>query len=249
MPSLIDVRNLEKTYSLGEVTVNAVAGVSLKIERGSFVAIMGPSGSGKSTFMNLLGCLDRPSSGRYLLDGAAVEALDRDQLAEIRNRKIGFIFQNFNLLARMNAQENVELPLLYTDRDVPDVQERVQRALASVGLSGREQSLPSQLSGGQQQRVAIARSLINNPEILLADEPTGALDSRTSEEIMKIFQQLNRTRGITIILVTHSDEIAAYASRIVRFRDGRIVSDESILPTSGAAQSSSCFVLPMEVLQ
>lgn len=200
----------------------------MKIERGSFVAIMGPSGSGKSTFVNILGCLDRPSSGQYLLDGSPVEALERDQLAEIRNRKFGFIFQNFNLLPRTNALENVQLPLLYATGDVSDADNRGKRALASVGLAGREQSLPNQLSGGEQQRVAIARALINNPEILLADEPTGALDSRTSREIMKIFEHLNHDCAITIILVTHSDEIAAYADRIVQFRDGRIMRDELV---------------------
>jgi putative ABC transport system ATP-binding protein len=248
MPSLIDVKNLGRTYSLGEVTVYALQDVSLQIERGSFVAVMGPSGSGKSTFVNLLGCLDRPSSGRYLLDGFPVEDLDRDQLAEIRNQKIGFIFQTFNLLARTSALENVELPLLYTGEDVPDAAERARQALASVGLAGRELSQPSQLSGGQQQRVAIARALVNNPEILLADEPTGQLDSRTSDEIMKIFQDLNRIRGITIVLITHSDEIAAYADRIIRFRDGRVVSDEPVLHS---AQTSEPMRVsgPAEVLQ
>ncbi len=226
MAALIEVRNLYKTYDLGEVQVNALQDVSLTIERGAFLAVMGPSGSGKSTFVNLLGCLDRPTSGRYLLDGIPVESLDRDQLAAIRNRKIGFIFQTFNLLSRTTALENVELPLLYTENETADADARAQQALASVGLAGRELSLPNQLSGGQQQRVAIARALINNPEILLADEPTGQLDSRTGDEIMKIFQDLNHERGITIILVTHSDEIASYAGRIVRFRDGRIVSDE-----------------------
>lgn len=226
MTTLIDVQNLWKIYDLGEVQVNALQDVSLKIERGSFVAVMGPSGSGKSTFVNLLGCLDRPTSGRYLLDGIPVESLDRDQLAAIRNQKIGFIFQTFNLLSRTTALENVQLPLLYTEDQVADAEQRARQALASVGLAGRELSLPNQLSGGQQQRVAIARALINNPEILLADEPTGQLDSRTSDEIMKIFQELNQVRGITVILVTHSDEIASYAGRIVRFRDGRIVSDE-----------------------
>lgn len=244
MVPLIDVRNLHKIYSLGETTVHALDDVSLQIERGSFVAIMGPSGSGKSTFVNLLGCLDRPTSGRYFLDGVPMESLDRDQLAEIRNQKVGFIFQTFNLLPRVGAQENVELPLLYTGKDEPDAAERAREALAAVGLEGREDSLPSQLSGGQQQRVAIARALVNNPEILLADEPTGQLDSRTSDEIMKIFQHLNRDRGITILLITHSDEIASYADRIVRFRDGRVVSDQpvvhaaSLAPQAGTARYS-----------
>lgn len=248
MSALIEVRDLWKVYDLGEAKVNALQDVSLTIERGSFVAVMGPSGSGKSTFVNLLGCLDRPSSGRYLLDGVPVESLDRDQLAAIRNQKVGFIFQNFNLLSRMNALENAELPLLYTESDVPDAEERARQALVSVGLAGRELSLPTQLSGGQQQRVAIARALVNNPEILLADEPTGQLDSRTSDEIMKIFQDLNRTRGLTIILITHSDEIAAYADRVVRFRDGRIVSDEPgthpALPVEAPALFSMSGVLP-----
>lgn len=229
MAPLIEVRELNKIYNLGEFTVHAVNDVSLVIERGSFVAIMGPSGSGKSTFVNMLGCLDRPTSGRYFLDGVPVESLDRDQLAEIRNQKIGFVFQTFNLLPRVSAQENVELPLLYTGHDVPDAAERAHKSLESVGLKGREGSLPSQLSGGQQQRVAIARALVNNPEIVLADEPTGQLDSRTSDEIMKIFQHLNRNLGITILLITHSDEIAAYADRIVRFRDGRVVSYEPVV--------------------
>jgi putative ABC transport system ATP-binding protein len=231
VPPLIDVRDLTKTYQLGDVTVNALQGVTVTVERGTFVAVMGQSGSGKSTFMNLLGCLDRPTSGRYLLAGIPVESLDRDQLAEIRNQKIGFIFQNFNLLPRMNALENVELPLLYKDSDTPDADGLAMRALASVGLTGREHNRPTQLSGGQQQRVAIARALINRPEILLADEPTGALDSRNSAEILGIFQRLNRTQGITIVVVTHSDEIAAYADRIIGFRDGRIVSDAPVVHT------------------
>jgi len=229
VPPLIDVRSLTKTYQLGDITVNALQGVTVTVERGAFVAVMGQSGSGKSTFMNLLGCLDRPTSGRYLLAGIPVESLDRDQLAEIRNQKIGFIFQNFNLLPRMNALENVELPLLYKNSDTPDADGLAMRALASVGLTGREHNLPTQLSGGQQQRVAIARALINRPEILLADEPTGALDSHNSAEILGIFQRLNRTQGITIVVVTHSDEIAAYADRIIGFRDGRIVSDGPVV--------------------
>ena len=224
MPALIETFDLTKSYSLGEVTVNALSGVTLTIEPGSFVAVMGASGSGKSTLMNLLGCLDRPTSGQYLLDGVPVEGLDRDQLAEIRNQKIGFVFQNFNLLPRMTAIENVELPCsiqLAAKRC-----RRTRQARAGSGrLGGRERSLPTQLSGGQQQRVAIARALINNPEILLADEPTGQLDSHTSAEIMGIFQSLNRTHGITIVVVTHSDEVAAYAGRIITFRDGRSSSD------------------------
>jgi putative ABC transport system ATP-binding protein len=225
MRKLIETDGLTKTYTLGEVTVHALCGVTLTIERGSFVAIMGASGSGKSTLMNLLGCLDRPTSGRYWLDGVPVEGLDRDQLADLRNQKIGFVFQNFNLLPRMSAMENVQLPLLYARGDVEDADERARRMLALVGLAGREHSLPTQLSGGQQQRIAIARALVNEPEILLADEPTGQLDSRTSAEIMGIFQQLNRTHGITIVVVTHSDEVATFAGRIITFLDGRIVGD------------------------
>ena len=243
MQSLIDARNLKKTYQLGEVTVNALAGVTIRIERGSYVAIMGPSGSGKSTFMNLLGCLDRPTSGQYKLDGVPVETLDRDQLAEIRNKKIGFIFQNFNLLPRMSALENVELPLLYRESEMPDADAWAEQALSSVGLAGREHNFPTQLSGGQQQRVAIARAMINKPEILLADEPTGALDSHTSAEIMSLFEELNRVRGITIVVVTHSDEISSHADRIISFCDGLVVSDTPVVHSGrvrgnmGAAQS------------
>lgn len=225
MSALIEVAGLTKVYELGEVRVNALLDVTLKIDRGSFVAIMGESGSGKSTLMHLLGCLDRPTSGRYWLDGTAVEGLDRDQLAEIRNQKIGFIFQNFNLLPRMTAMENVQLPLLYTDTAVNDGEDRAKRALELVGLAGKENNLPTQLSGGEQQRIAIARALINGPEILLADEPTGQLDSRTSAEIMTIFQQLNENRGITVVVVTHSEEVARFARRIITFRDGRILED------------------------
>jgi putative ABC transport system ATP-binding protein len=238
MAPIIEVRNLWKTYSLGEVQVNALQDVSLTIQRGAFVAVMGPSGSGKSTFVNLLGCLDRPTSGQYLLDGMRVEDLDRDQLAAIRNRKIGFIFQTFNLLSRTTALENVELPLLYAEDEFADADSQARHALASVGLQGREMSLPNQLSGGQQQRVAIARALINNPEILLADEPTGQLDSRTGTEIMNIFADLNHERGITIILVTHSDEVANYADRVVRFLDGRVVSDQPVIHPVAAEQAT-----------
>jgi putative ABC transport system ATP-binding protein len=198
---------------------------------------MGASGSGKSTLMNLLGCLDRPTSGRYLLGGVPVEGLDRDQLAEIRNRKIAFVFQNFNLLPRMTAIENVHLPLLYSPASGTDADARARHALALVGLGGREDSLPTQLSGGQQQRIAIARALINEPEILLADEPTGQLDSHTSAEIMGILKDLNRVHGLTIIVVTHSDEVARFAGRIITFRDGRIVADtrSPIVGTAGTA--------------
>jgi len=224
----IRIENLTKVYTLGDVAVRALDGVSLTIDRGSFVTIMGPSGSGKSTFMNILGCLDRPTSGSYSLDGEDVGDLDRDQLADIRNRKIGFVFQQFNLLARTTALENVELPLLYSAEGVDRGHERAMNALRIVGLADRADHRPNQLSGGQQQRVAIARSLINNPRIILADEPTGALDSRTSVEIMAIFQRLNREQEISIIVVTHEPDIAQYGQRIITFKDGRIVSDQPV---------------------
>ncbi len=226
---LIQVRDLTKLYKLGDVTVHALRGVSLEIARGSFVAIMGPSGSGKSTFMNIVGCLDKPTSGDYLLDGVNVSTLDRDQLAEIRNQKIGFVFQQFNLLPRTSAVENVELPLLYSSApNGVNRHRKAMRALEWVGLAGREQHHPNQLSGGQQQRVAIARALINDPQIILADEPTGALDSRTSIEIMALFQKLNRDSGLSIIVVTHESDIAEYSNRVIRFKDGHVVSDEPV---------------------
>ena len=224
MPALIETEGLTKLYRLGEVTVNALQGITLSIERGSFVAIMGESGSGKSTLMNILGCLDRPTSGHYWLDGQPVEGLDRDQLAEIRNEKMGFVFQSFNLLPRITAMENVQLPLLYC-RNAGDADARAMHVLEMVGLADRAGSLPTQLSGGQQQRLAIARALINAPEILLADEPTGQLDSHTSEEIMRIFQRLNEDEKITVVVVTHSEEIARFAHRIITFRDGRIAGE------------------------
>jgi putative ABC transport system ATP-binding protein len=247
MPSLIDTEDLTKTYQLGEVTVKALQGVTLSIERGSFVAIMGASGSGKSTLMNLLGCLDRPTSGRYALDGVPVEGLDRDQLAEIRNQKIGFVFQSFNLLPRMSAMENVQLPLLYASGSENDFEEKAKRVLSLVGLAGREQSLPTQLSGGQQQRIAIARALVNDPEILLADEPTGQLDSRTSAEIMGIFQQLNHEHGITVVVVTHSDEVASFASRVITFRDERIVDDTGVRNAHAITAAAANIGVPSEV--
>ena len=228
MSDFIRIENLTKVYTLGDVAVRALDGVSLTIDRGSFVTIMGPSGSGKSTFMNILGCLDHPTSGTYSLDGEDVGDLDRDQLADIRNRKIGFVFQQFNLLARTTAVENVELPLLYSAEGADPGHERALNALSIVGLAGRADHRPNQLSGGQQQRVAIARSLINNPRIILADEPTGALDSRTSIEIMAIFQRLNREQDISIIVVTHEPDIAQYGQRIITFKDGRIVSDQPV---------------------
>src|SRR5436190_17174039 len=230
--SLIDVH---KTYRTGEVDVQAVRGVSLEIKKGEFVALMGASGSGKSSLMNILGCLDRPTSGRYLLDQHDVSSLNRDQLADIRNRKLGFVFQSFNLLPRTSARENVELPLLYGTHRLTNAQlrEKADRVLASVGLGGREDHHPSQLSGGQQQRVAIARALVNDPEVVLADEPTGNLDSRTSVEIMGIFQQLN-DRGITIVMVTHEQDIASYAQRNVVMRDGIVLSDRVVTQRSAA---------------
>ena len=227
--AVVKLSDVHKIYHTGDVDVHAVRGVSLEIRAGEFVALMGASGSGKSTLMNILGCLDRPTSGRYVLDNADVSVLDRDQLADIRNHKLGFVFQGFNLLPRTSARENVELPLLYGTRKMTNAQlhQKADAVLASVGLAGREDHHPSQLSGGQQQRVAIARALVNDPEVVLADEPTGNLDSRTSVEIMGIFQQLN-DRGITIIMVTHESDIAAYARRNVVMRDGMILKDFNV---------------------
>lgn len=242
MPELIETADLTKIYRLGEVSVHALRGITLTIERGSFVAIMGESGSGKSTLMNILGCLDHPTSGRYWLDGMPVEGLDRDQLAEIRNRKIGFVFQTFNLLPRMTALENVQLPLLYS-RDPCDADVRAMHVLDLVGLADRSGSMPTQLSGGQQQRLAIARALINQPEILLADEPTGQLDSHTTAEIMRIFQQLNENQKITTVVVTHSEEVARFSHRIITFRDGRIAGEQrdtqSVLSTAAVLQTEA----------
>src|SRR5437588_3188072 len=234
--ALVRLVDVHKIYRTGEMEVPAVGGVSVEIKRGEFAALMGASGSGKSTLMNILGCLDRPSSGSYFLDDADVSGLDRDQLADIRNRKIGFVFQNFNLLPRTSARENAELPLVYNTQRLSHAQlrERADRVLAAVGLAGREDHHPSQLSGGQQQRVAIARALINDPEMLLADEPTGNLDSRTSVEIMGIFQELNK-RGITIIMVTHESDIAAFARRDVAMRDGLVRSDRPVSRRANAA--------------
>ena len=225
---LIAVHDLEKTYAMEGAPVRALRGVTMGIQRGEFVAVVGPSGSGKSTFMHILGCLDRPTSGTYHLDGSDVSRLSDDDLSAIRNRQIGFVFQGFNLLARTSAVENVELPLLYAHhtRIAPaERRARAMRALAAVGLADRSDHHPNQLSGGQQQRVAIARALLNDPAILLADEPTGNLDSRTSIEIMEIFQRLNVERGITIVLITHEPQVAEYGSRIIRFTDGCVVSD------------------------
>ena len=228
MPPIITIKDLVKDFYLGEVPVHVLKGISFAIARGDFVSIMGPSGSGKSTLMNILGCLDVPTSGSYILDGISVGALESDELAEVRNKKIGFVFQQFNLLARTSAQENVELPLLYADVFARERQARARRALAAVGLAGREEHQPSQLSGGQQQRVAIARSLVNDPRLILADEPTGALDSRIGLEIMAIFQRLNRDEGITMVVVTHDPDIASYANRQIHFKDGRLQRDARV---------------------
>jgi putative ABC transport system ATP-binding protein len=234
-PTVIAAEEVHKYYDLGETKVHALRGVDLQIEPGEFVAIMGSSGSGKSTFMNLLGCLDKPTSGRYLLDGVDVSKLDKKELAKIRNRKLGFVFQGFNLLARTTALENVELPTLYAQLEKEERTKRAKHSLEIVGLGQRLDHFPSQLSGGQQQRVAIARALVNQPAILLADEPTGNLDSRTSVEIMQIFQQLNDS-GLTIVLVTHEPDIAQYAKRIVVFRDGKIRKDERVLNRPRASE-------------
>ncbi len=224
---LIQIDHLVKTYTLGEVEVHALRGVSLEVRRGEFVAIMGASGSGKSTFMNILGCLDKPTRGTYILEDIDVSKLSRDELARIRNQKIGFVFQGFNLLSRTSAIENVELPLLYSSVSAKDRHDRAVESLTMVGLGDRVHHYPNQLSGGQQQRVAIARALVNTPSIVLADEPTGNLDSRTSVEVMEIFQQLNR-KGITILLVTHEPDIASFSKRNIVFRDGKVKSDRSV---------------------
>jgi putative ABC transport system ATP-binding protein len=225
----IRVEDVHKYYELGETRVHALRGVTVSIARGEFVAVMGASGSGKSTFMNLLGCLDKPSSGRYLLEGIDVSSLEKRQLAAIRNQKIGFVFQGFNLLARTTALENTELPAIYARLDKAERERRALEALEMVGLGDRTGHFPSQMSGGQQQRVAIARALVNRPSIVLADEPTGNLDSRTSVEIMDIFQRLNEERGITIVLVTHEHDISQFARRVLVFRDGKIRKDEAVL--------------------
>jgi putative ABC transport system ATP-binding protein len=227
--AIIVIEQLKKTYDLGEVKVDALRGIDVQIRRGEFVAIMGASGSGKSTFMNILGCLDRPTNGRYRLEGMDVSQMSSDQLAEVRNKKIGFVFQNFNLLSRTSALENVEVPLLYDGTAYRDRHARALAALKAVGLEARAEHYPSQLSGGQQQRVAIARSLVNRPAIILADEPTGNLDSETSVEIMGILQGLNAQQQITIVLVTHESEIARYAERVIVFKDGLMVEDRSVM--------------------
>lgn len=233
---VIQLDHIHKIYTMGDVEVHALRGVSLTIREGEFVAIMGASGSGKSTMMNIIGCLDRPTRGAYILDGQDVSELSKDERADIRNRKIGFVFQGFNLLSRTSALENVELPMLYAGVDGAERRRRALDALASVGLAGREQNHPNQLSGGQQQRVAVARALVNQPALILADEPTGNLDSRTSVEVMEIFQRLNRDHGITLILVTHEPDIAEYAKRIIVFKDGRIKRDELVADQRDAAE-------------
>ena len=225
---VIQLAHIHKTYTMGDVDVHALRGVSLTIREGEFVAIMGASGSGKSTTMNILGCLDRPTRGTYILDGEDVSEMSKDERADIRCQKIGFVFQGFNLLSRTSALENVELPMLYLGVETAERHQRAMEALAAVGLAGREQNHPNQLSGGQQQRVAVARSLVNNPALILADEPTGNLDSRTSVEVMEIFQRLNRERGMTLVLVTHEPDIAQYAQRVVVFKDGKIKKDYQI---------------------
>jgi putative ABC transport system ATP-binding protein len=233
---VIRLEHIHKTYTMGDVEVHALRGVTLTIGEGEFVAIMGASGSGKSTTMNILGCLDRPTKGTYILDGEDVSEMSKDERADIRCQKIGFVFQGFNLLSRTSALENVELPMLYLGVDATQRHQRAMEALAAVGLAGREQNHPNQLSGGQQQRVAVARSLVNHPALILADEPTGNLDSRTSVEVMEIFQRLNREMGITLVLVTHEPDIAEYAKRVIVFKDGKIKSDRSIEKQRDAAE-------------
>jgi putative ABC transport system ATP-binding protein len=238
MSTVISVRNLAKTYAVGEVEVKALRGVTLDVHRGEFLAVTGTSGSGKSTFMHIVGCLDRPTSGQYFLDGQDVSRMSKDALAAVRNKKIGFVFQGFNLLARTSALDNVELPLLYGGNGLKTAErhKRAMEMLTLVGLGNRADHHPNQLSGGQQQRVAIARALINNPSLLLADEPTGNLDSKTSIEVMGIFQRLNNERGITVVLITHEMDIAEYGTRSVTFRDGQVVADKAV-PRRRAAEA------------
>jgi putative ABC transport system ATP-binding protein len=246
---VIHVRNLVKTYQVGEVTVRALRGADMDVEAGEFVAITGPSGSGKSTLMHILGCLDRPTSGQYILDGHDVSRMSKDELAVIRNRKIGFVFQGFNLLSRTTALDNVELPLLYNSAQKMKGADRhkvAMDALIAVNLADRAHHFPNQLSGGQQQRVAIARALVTQPTILLADEPTGNLDTRTSTEVMGIFQKLNREHGITVLLITHEMDIAEYGTRFIRFRDGKIQVDEKILKRRDADKELAALPPPEE---
>jgi putative ABC transport system ATP-binding protein len=234
--AVILIERVSKIYQTGDIQVHALRSLSLTIHRGEFVAIMGPSGSGKSTLMNIIGCLDRPTKGQYLLDGVDVSTMGRASLADIRNQRVGFVFQSFNLVPRTSALENVELPMLYAGVPTSERHKRARAALADVNLADRERNMPNQLSGGQQQRVALARALVNNPSIILADEPTGALDTRTSVEVMEIFQRLNRERQLTIIIVTHEADIALYAQRVIHVRDGRIHSDEPVTNRYDAAQ-------------
>jgi putative ABC transport system ATP-binding protein len=246
---VIHVRDLVKTYQVGEVTVRALRGADMDVEAGEFVAITGPSGSGKSTLMHILGCLDRPTSGQYILDGHDVSRMSKDELAVIRNRKIGFVFQGFNLLSRTTALDNVELPLLYNTTlklKAADRHKRAMDALIAVNLADRAHHFPNQLSGGQQQRVAIARALVTQPTMLLADEPTGNLDTRTSIEVMGIFQKLNRDHGITVLLITHEMDIAEYGTRVVRFRDGRIQVDQKIAKRRDADKELAALPPPEE---
>jgi putative ABC transport system ATP-binding protein len=246
---LIRIEDLHKSYQLGDVTVHALRGVTLDIARGTFNTIVGTSGSGKSTIMNILGLLDHPTSGRYFLEGEDVSGFDKDRRAVLRNGKIGFVFQNFNLLPRTTALENVELPLLYDSQPHPPAERhrKAQGLLDAVGIGQRAHHTPNQLSGGQQQRVAIARALVNDPEILLADEPTGNLDSRTSIEIMEVLQRLNREQHITIVLITHEQDIAEYGTRVIAFRDGRVVKDEAVPRTRDAAQELAALPPDVEV--
>ena len=240
--ALISVRDLAKDYVMGGQPVHALRGVSADVAEGEFVAVMGPSGSGKSTFMNLIGCLDRPTAGAYILAGEEIARLDGDRLAALRNRRIGFVFQSFHLLPRATALSNVELPMIYGGLTRPQRRAKALKALERVGLSDRQHHRPNQLSGGQQQRVAIARALVNDPSLILADEPTGALDSRTSLEIMTLFQELNRA-GMTVVMVTHEPDVARFAKRCLRFRDGRLIDDRTQAPADAAAMLAA---MPVE---
>jgi putative ABC transport system ATP-binding protein len=250
MPPVIAIRNLAKTYVVGEHEVKALRGVNIEVQAGEFLAVTGPSGSGKSTFMHIVGCLDRPTSGQYFLDGQDVSRMSKDALAAVRNKKIGFVFQGFNLLARTTALDNVELPLLYGGSTMRTAERhrRAKEMLTAVGLGERFDHMPNQLSGGQQQRVAIARALVNNPSILLADEPTGNLDTRTSIEVMGLFQRLNVDRGITVLLITHESDIAEYGTRIVTFRDGQVVADRPNTRRRDAGEEMAALPQPAEAV-